>query len=88
MKNKVALIVAIIALLSIGAWTGYAQKEKPSNISYEYQILPNFTAAYGMDDGIKKLNELGAQGWELVGTSYNGNGSNPPTTLYFKRTKR
>jgi len=35
-----------------------------------------------MDAGMKKLNELGAQGWELAGVS---RGENPPAKLYLKR---
>jgi hypothetical protein len=85
MKNKLLLGLAIIALLSIGAWTGYAQRDKPSGVSYEYQVLPDPTETGSMDDGIKKLNELGAQGWELVGVS---RGQNLTPMIYLKRTKR
>jgi hypothetical protein len=61
MKNKVVLAFAIIALLSIGAWTGYAQKDKRSRVGYEYWVIADPTETSGMDDGINKLNQLGAQ---------------------------
>jgi len=85
MKNRVLLGVAIIALLSIGAWTGYGQKDKRSSVAYEYMVIPDPTETRGMDDGLNKLNELGAQGWELVGVS---RGQNLPPMIYLKRTKR
>jgi hypothetical protein len=59
MKNKVVLAFAIIALLSIGAWTGYAQKDKRSRVGYEYWVIADPTETSGMDDGINKLNQLG-----------------------------
>jgi hypothetical protein len=44
------------------------------------------TESSSQDEGLKKLNELGAQGWELAGvTKTGGYGS---ARLYFKRAKR
>ena len=80
MKNKMLLGFVIVALLSIGAWTGYGQKDKPSSVSYEYQVVEDPTVAFAMDVGIAKLNELGAQGWEIVGISRD--------KIYLKRAKR
>ena len=80
MKNKIILGLTIIMLLAIGAWTAYGQKTKSSVISYEYAVLYDPTESMSMDDGINKLNELGAHGWEIVGIDRG--------KMYLKRTRR
>jgi predicted negative regulator of RcsB-dependent stress response len=80
MKHKMLLASAIVALLTAGVWTGYGQKERAWNASFEYQVIADPTQARALDDGINQLNQLGAQGWEIVGLAH-GN-------VYLKRTKR
>lgn len=80
MKNKIILGLAISMLLPIGAWTGYGQRGKTSARTYEYTVLTDPTEAMSMDEGINKLDELGAHGWEIVGVSRN--------KIYLKRTKK
>lgn len=80
MTHKILLAFAIITLLTAGVWTGYGQKERASNGSFEYQVIADPTQTRALDDGINQLNQLGAQGWEIVGLAH-GN-------LYLKRTKR
>lgn len=86
MRNKIVITLLIAGLLSIGAWSGQGQTEKVKSASYEYLVLTDPTESSGVDEGIKKLNELGAQGWELAGvTKSGGYGS---ARLYFKRARR
>jgi len=66
MKNRLYLLLVLVGLLCLAAWTTHAQLQKSSTRqAWEYQEvqLPsneNATAA---------LNRLGAQGWELVGVT-------------------
>lgn len=85
MKNKIAVVLLVVALLSIAAWSSQGQTEKLRSVSYEYQVLTDPTGTEGMEQGLKRLNDLGAQGWELAGVSQRGN---VVPTLYFKRVKK
>jgi hypothetical protein len=86
MRSKVAIAFLIVGLLSINAWSGQRQTEKVKSVSYEYLVLPDPTESSAVDEGITKLNELGAQGWELAGvTKSGGYGS---ARLYFKRVRK
>ena len=75
----------IVTLLSIGAWSSQGQTDKTRNVSYEYNVIADPTAWAGQDEGLKKLNQLGAQGWEITGVIQHG--ENPPM-LYLKRVRR
>lgn len=86
MKSKLAIAFLIVGLLFAGAWRGQGQTEKLKSVTYEYLVLPDPTETSALDDGIKKLNELGAQGWELVGVSKSGGWGS--ARLYFKRAKK
>lgn len=85
MRSKIAIALLIAGVLSIGAWSGQGQTDKARNIAYEYQVIGDPTASYGQDEGLKKLNQLGFQGWEITGVVQHG--ENPPT-LYLKRVRR
>lgn len=86
MRSKLAIAFLIVGLLFIGAWRSQGQTEKVKSVSYEYLVMIDPTESSSQDEGIKKLNELGAQGWELAGiTKTGGYGS---ARLYFKRAKR
>jgi len=85
MRSKVAIVLLIAAVLSIGAWSGQGQTDKARNVSYEYQVIGDPTWSQGQVEGLKTLNQLGAQGWEITGVVQNG--ENPPT-LYLKRVRR
>ena len=85
MRSKITIVFVIAGLVSIGAWSSQGQTEKARNVSYEYQVIGDPTASYGQDAGVKRLNELGSQGWEITGAVQHG--ENPPT-LYLKRVKR
>ncbi len=86
MRSKLAIAFLIVGLLFVGAWSGHGQTEKVESVFYEYLVLPDPTESSDSNQGLKKLNELGAQGWELAGvTKSGGYGS---ARLYFKRARR
>ncbi len=73
MKRKITLIaLAFLSLLFVSGWISYGQKARPPKASslqlWEYKIV--------QVDSEAKLNELGAQGWELVGFEGIEQGSN------------
>ncbi len=83
MQAKRLLLVAVAAalLLCAAGWTGSAQRQT-SPTAWEYRAVPG--NAYRPDDAA--LNDLGAQGWELVGmTQLGGSGTTP--WYFFKRPK-
>lgn len=85
MKSKLAIALLIAALLSIGAWSSYGQTGKERAVTYEYSVIDDPSETGGnRDAGIKKLNELGAQGWEIVGVTIRSPDSY--TRLYLRRT--
>ena len=86
MRSKLAIAFLIVGLLLAGAWRGQGQTERAKIVTYEYLVMIDPTESSSQDEGLKKLNELGAQGWELAGiTKTGGYGS---ARLYFKRAKR
>jgi len=86
MKSKLAIAFLIVGLLFAGAWRGQGQTEKVESVTYEYLVLPDPTESSESNQGLKKLNDLGAQGWELVGVSKSGGWGS--ARLYFKRAKK
>ena len=83
MKSKLAIILLITGLLSIGAWSGYGQTSKSTSVKYEYAVIDDPTATLTHDEGVMMPNKFGAEGWEIVGASQIPN-SYP--RLYLKRT--
>jgi lipopolysaccharide export system protein LptC len=81
MQAKRLLLVAVAAalLLCAAGWTGSAQRQT-SPTSWEYKSTP--ASYYGRPDD-RLLNELGAQGWELIGVNQDGS----VTYYFFKRPK-
>ena len=91
--KKAYLLVAVVVLFCIVGWTVYGQgKSSPSNVTYEYMVIYDPTLTGAMDAAAKKINEWGAQGWELVGVSNERMadqvGNPPQTKLFFKRAKK
>lgn len=86
MKIKLTIALLIVGLLSTAAaWSGQAQTDKSKNVAFEYNVIADPTAMQGQDEGIKTLNRLGSQGWEITGVVQHG--ENPPM-LYLKRFKK
>lgn len=76
MKNKLLLVALLVLACSLFVgWTN----QKPS---WEYHIEYHGTISE------KKLNELGAQGWDLTSTVGEAkNGDTNLTAFYFKRAR-
>lgn len=85
MRSKLTITLLIVVLISLIALNGQSQTDQPRNIMYQYQVIYDPTETSGQDEGLKKLNELGRQGWEIVGTS---KAANAHPRLYLKRTIR
>ena len=85
MKSKLTIAVLIAALLSIGAWSVHSQTAKLKGVTYQYTVIYDPVDTIGTDEGLKKLDELGAHGWEIVGVS---KAENSAPRLYLKRTIR
>lgn len=75
MKRGVSLLVALVVLLCLVGWAGYAQQSK-SQPAWEYKVI-----GHGTFTGEQELNGLGLQGWELVSVANDG------VTFYLKRRK-
>jgi hypothetical protein len=73
-KNLSFILMAFVVLSFIG-WTVYGQKPVPPKVTWEYKVVSE-------TDKIS-LNDLGAQGWELVTVEMGG----AQEVYYFKRMK-
>ncbi len=73
-KNLYIILMAFVVLSLIG-WTVYGQKQSQPKVTWEYKVVSE-------TDKIS-LNELGAQGWELVTVEMGG----AQEVYYFKRMK-
>ena len=83
MKTKYPWLSALILMLSLLGFTIYGQKQTTKTV-WEYRSV--FSTSGNLE---YVLNDLGAQGWELVAidvTSINKNGFKG-TTYYLKRSK-
>jgi hypothetical protein len=83
MKLKIAALIISVALLITIGWTVNAQKQdspKATKVTWEYKIEFNPSES--------KLNELGAQGWEMTGVFVNStDGNSGSAVTYFKKAK-
>jgi hypothetical protein len=75
MKKRVSLLIAFVILLCLVGWASYGQQGKSQTV-WEYKFTGRATAT-----GEQELNDLGAQGWELVSVDNDG------TRFYLKRKK-
>jgi hypothetical protein len=66
MRTKIRLIlVVMIALFGLVGWTGYGQRQpqRATQATWEYKVL-YMPGIRNMSE--RMMNDLGAQGWELV----------------------
>jgi hypothetical protein len=82
MRRKVIVALVVAMVLSFALLSRQTEAAKDSVTVYEYQVLPDPTDSR---DGLKLLNDFGAQGWEIVGVSTR---ENQTTKLYLKRTRK
>jgi hypothetical protein len=86
MRQKLFLIVAAVLVIGVISWSGFSQRSQTSKNSWEYLVISDPGLS---PEGKRTLNELGAQGWDLVGVSDSvfDHGDQTGTRLFFKRSK-
>lgn len=92
MKNKrIGALVAVVLVCFLG-WSGYAQGQRSNSVkqTWEYKISTVF--APSAEQTVPQMNQLGADGWELVNVALVGAQIEPPGVratylYYFKRPK-
>lgn len=83
MRTKLSLaIVVVAALLSLAVWSNHGKAASEKVTTYEYQVISSSATA----PDSQQLNNLGAQGWELVGVTATENSGQ--IILYLKRTRK
>lgn len=84
MQAKRLLLAAVAAalLLCAAGWSAYAQRSRAKRTTWEYKAI-GFSNQSADKESLDKLNELGTQGWELVGVTEVGG----IPTSFFKRQK-
>ena len=75
LKTYLFMTLAVIALVILGGWAAQGQKQGSLRTLWEYRIVNESEKI--------PLNELGAQGWELVAVGMGG----AEEVYYFKRAK-
>lgn len=78
MKTK--LYVALLALVLVGLYLVNSKSQAASTVTWEYKIESKCS-----DE--KKLNALGAEGWELTGFAISESGLGGNWRCVFKRAK-
>ena len=84
MKTRYPWIFAIIVMLCLLGFNIYGQKQSSGRTNWEYKSV--FSTSANLD---YVLNDLGAQGWELIAIDVNSSDKNGPkgTMYYLKRAK-
>ena len=88
MKVKTVLIFATLVLACVVGWTVHARRSSAAATRWEYQVIfdpaiDSLSRTASFDKGVKAMNELGAQGWEIFGINNTQHG----VLLYLKRAK-
>lgn len=86
LKNILPIILAVLILCVGFAWNSSAAHSKLSHQQWEYKRVYFSSPATKREDVDSRLNELGAEGWELV--TFQPNSGEIAFGLYvFKRQK-
>lgn len=90
MRSLWVLGLAIVALLSFASWGGRAQG--PQRKTWEYKVMVEQYGAQPAKLSEQRINQLGAEGWELVDTrvvtiQQAGGGTQYRTDYHFKRAR-
>jgi hypothetical protein len=84
MKAPFTSLCAVAAVVFLAGWSGYAQQSSAKD-KWEYLIVHGQVSHFLTD---QRLNELGAQGWELVSVTFGCVGdASCYTSAYLKRAK-
>ena len=87
MKNRLYLVLVLAALVCVVGWTARAQYTRTvPRQAWEYQQV-EFDFTFGISS---RLNQLGSEGWELVGvtSSCPSNSKTTPGCKYVAYMKR
>lgn len=85
MKKAVTWLVAMVAVLCLVRWSVYAEKQGSAKVTWEYLRVSGHGGEFLAE---QRMNELGAQGWELVAVSFGCLGEySCYSNGYFKRAK-
>ena len=84
------LVLMAAALLSFASWGGRAQG--PARRTWEYKVVVEQYGAQPATLSEQRMNQLGAEGWELVDTrvvtiQQAGGGAQYRTDYHFKRVR-
>jgi hypothetical protein len=85
MRQKLILVPAAFLIIGVISWGAYSQKTNVTKTSWEYMLVGYVNS----DETPRKLNELGAQGWELVAVSdrISDQGNQTSTQFVLKRAR-
>jgi hypothetical protein len=89
MIKKAISVCALVVLLGLVV-DGYGRRTQPVTNSWEYLVISDETRySDKAKDGLQKLNDLGKDGWELVGISdqVTSDALGSQARLFFKRAK-
>lgn len=89
MKDKLGILVVLLLFLSLLTWAGHARAQKTNTNNgrkvWEYKV--GVAPLNGIPPVQDQLNQLGAEGWELVAVE-NVSTTTPPAAMYYlKRAK-
>jgi hypothetical protein len=64
MKTRIWLVIIVAAVLfGLVGWTGFGQRQRANQAAWEYKVV-YVPGARNLSE--KAMNEMGAQGWELI----------------------
>jgi Domain of unknown function (DUF4177) len=85
MRQKHILILVAFLLVGMISWAAYSQRSNVMGPHWEYMLVSYVNS----EETSRKLNELGAHGWELVAVSDRpfDQGNQASTDFVLKRAK-
>jgi len=87
MKSKLGFSAVLLLFLSLLGWAEHARAQKTNNDSKVWEYKVGAASVVGTPSIQDQLNQLGAEGWELVAVE-NVSTTTPPTAVYYlKRAK-
>jgi hypothetical protein len=64
MRSKIwSLLIVAAVLFGLAGWTGFGQKQRATQQTWEYKVV-YVAGVRSLSE--KTMNEMGAQGWELI----------------------
>ena len=82
MRSKLTTGLLVVALLCAVGWNARSQNTAQTQVFFMYHVMDDPTQSGNREEGLKQLNKLGSEGWEIAGVS---RGKDGPAVLYLKR---